>query len=367
MWITIASGPDFNFQYYAFVLIGLPFLFFKDEIGKRRLLFSLLPLLVFVFLEFNYCFFDRAVVIKGVNASLFGIINNLVSFFMSFIIFYFIYNENNNYLKALQTQTIEVEEKNKQLEHFAYIAAHDLNEPLRTVTSFIDIVKEEYEDVNDDKLKPYFSYIKKAITRMRAMIDSLLDYSRIGKFEKIETINTKDLITKIVSDLSKEIKVKEAEICFKALPNITLSTDERNCLIIKAPQLNNDTIITNDVVELKTYKKFVWKGRHDNVINTGGIKLFPEEIENRLQLLIGDRFFVAGIPDDSLGDKLILVIESEYDKIAKLSLMEDLTHIKSLSKYEIPKEIYFLPQFIETDTSKIQRKKTLDLLFEVRY
>lgn len=149
---------------------------------------------------------------------------------------------------------------------------------------------------------------------------------------------------------------------FKALPNISLGMDDRNCLIIKAPQLNDDTIITNDVVELKTYKKFLWKGRYDNVINSGGVKLHPEEIETKLQLLIGHRFFVTGIADDTLGDKLILIIERDYDEIEKLALQDGLNTLKTLSKYEIPKEIFFLPQFVETDNGKVQRAKTLELV-----
>ncbi len=154
---------------------------------------------------------------------------------------------------------------------------------------------------------------------------------------------------------------KEARF-FKALPNISLGVDERNCLIVKAPQLNDQTIVTNDVVELKTYKKFLWKGRYDNVINTGGVKLYPEEIETKLQLLIGNRFFVIGTPDNALGDRLILIIEGDYDKIAKTNLQEGLSNLKTLTKYEIPKEIYFLPQFVETDNGKVQRAKTLDMV-----
>jgi len=151
-------------------------------------------------------------------------------------------------------------------------------------------------------------------------------------------------------------------VYFNVLPNIEVSTDQRNCLVIHAPQLTNETIITNDVVEVKTNKKFVWKGRYDTIINSGGIKLFPEEIENKLQLLIDNRFIIAGIPDDVLGDRLILIIEQEEDRFAKMSLKQELNTNKYLSKYEIPKEIYYIPQFIETSTGKIQRKKTLELI-----
>ena len=104
-----------------------------------------------------------------------------------------------------------------------------------------------------------------------------------------------------------------------------MSTDERNCLIIKAPQLNDNEVITNDVVDLKTYKKFLWKGRFDNVINSGGIKLFPETIESKLQLLLSQRFFISSLSDDILGEKLILIIESDFDEQIKKQIFENKT------------------------------------------
>ncbi|RZS93905.1 AMP-binding protein [Aquimarina brevivitae] len=157
-------------------------------------------------------------------------------------------------------------------------------------------------------------------------------------------------------------KKKEVKKYFKALPNITLSVDDRNCLRIKAPELAKHPIQTNDVVELKTYKKFLWKGRYDNVVNSGGVKLFPETIESKLQLLIPHRFFITSQPDDSLGERLILIIECDYDPEIKKELQKAIRKEDSLAKYEVPKEIYFLPQFIETPTGKIQRTKTLEFI-----
>jgi len=142
---------------------------------------------------------------------------------------------------------------------------------------------------------------------------------------------------------------------YKILPNITIYKDDRNCLLIKAPKITNEFIITNDVVTLISDKEFTWVGRYDNVINSGGIKLFPEKIEEKLSVLIKNRFFVVGIKDASLGEKLILLIEGNKKVI-------DFTLIQGLSKYEIPKNIYFISKFIETETKKIQRLQTLDLL-----
>ena len=153
--------------------------------------------------------------------------------------------------------------------------------------------------------------------------------------------------------------------CFKALANITLTIDHRNCLVIKAPHLSDQTIVTNDVVKLKTYKKFIWKGRFDNVINSGGIKLYPEEIENKLQFLIGHRFFIASVPDDSLGDKVVLIVERPYHEKAEIMLLDAIKELKTFKKYEVPKKIYFISPFSETQTGKIQRAHTLQRVLEL--
>jgi O-succinylbenzoic acid--CoA ligase len=144
---------------------------------------------------------------------------------------------------------------------------------------------------------------------------------------------------------------------FKTLPKITISTDHRKCLVINAPHICKEQVYTNDVVELLSENSFLWKGRYDNVINSGGIKLFPEEIERKLSPYIDRRFFVAGIKDAVLGEKLVLLIEGDAYKTPEQMFAD-------LGKYEIPKNNYFVAEFIETATGKIQRKKTVKHLFK---
>ncbi len=205
--------------------------------------------------------------------------------------------------------------------------------------------------------------IKKLIVGGGAVSENLKQLTQGIKTKIFETYGMTETVSHIAARrINPKKKEKKDGAFFKALPNITLNIDERNCLVIKAPQLNEETIITNDVVDLKTYKKFLWKGRYDNVINSGGIKLYPEEIETKLQLLIGHRFFIAGLPDDTLGNKLVLVIEQSYDAVTYRALKDGIQNLKILTKYEIPKEIYFIPQFIETENDKVQRTKTLELV-----
>src|SRR5574343_292224 len=124
------------------------------------------------------------------------------------------------------------------------------------------------------------------------------------------------------------------------------SYDDRNCLVIHAPRISDDVIVTNDLVELLNENQFVFVGRVDNVINSGGIKLIPEQIEEKLSHQLTQRFFIASKPDAELGEKVILVIEGEA-----FDLVDDF--YKTLDKYEKPKEIVFVSKFKETATGKI--------------
>ena len=142
---------------------------------------------------------------------------------------------------------------------------------------------------------------------------------------------------------------------YQTLPNTTIYKDERNCLVIKNEKISNEVLFTNDVVDLISDTQFEWLGRFDNVINSGGIKLHPEKIEDKLTKIMKQRFFVAGISDEQLGEKLVLIVEGNTSSL-------NLTKA-NLSKFEFPKETFFIDNFIETETKKIQRKKTLDLIF----
>lgn len=160
-----------------------------------------------------------------------------------------------------------------------------------------------------------------------------------------ETYGMTETITHIAA---KKIQ----EPTFTVLPGISISLDDRKCLVIEAPRLSELKIVTNDIVEIVDLQHFIWLGRFDNVINSGGIKLFPERIEERLSTKISNRFFVIGKPDVVLGEKLVLVIEGEpYDL--------EPTVFDLLEKYEKPKEIIFVPAFTETESGKIKRHESL--------
>ena len=182
---------------------------------------------------------------------------------------------------------------------------------------------------------------------------SLKNRLKSKKTNCFETYGMTETLTHIAS---REIHGDSS--AFTSLPGVNLSTDQRNCLVIDVPYLNEDKIITNDLVELLANDKFKLKGRVDNVINSGGIKVIPEEIEEKLSTHISESFFVAGVPDDHLGEKVILVIEG----VSKNNIEATIQNDTLLGKYEKPKIIRFVTSFKRTPNGKIQRKATLERL-----
>ena len=119
--------------------------------------------------------------------------------------------------------------------------------------------------------------------------------------------------------------------------------------------MSNTFFVTNDIVRLSGKTSFEWLGRFDNVINSGGVKLFPEEIEKRISELIPDnRFYVTGVSDERLGEKAVLMVEDQNCTQENIvSFMKEVRSI--LSPYQIPKEIRFVSNFRETYSGKIVR------------
>src|SRR5215212_3613725 len=94
----------------------------------------------------------------------------------------------NQTLQLVQANK-EMELKNRELEQFAYVASHDLQEPLRTTSSFVDLLQQQYKGKLDPKADKYLNYISSSSDRMKVLIKDLLDFSRIGKKGNLETVD----------------------------------------------------------------------------------------------------------------------------------------------------------------------------------
>lgn len=175
---------------------------------------------------------------------------------------------------------------------------------------------------------------------------------------KLQTLSTEIWETYAMTETVTHIAAKRiGEVAFTTLPGVSVSTDSRGCLVIHAPSVADTTVVTNDLATVQDAEHFIWLGRVDNVINSGGIKLYPEQIEEKLSTFISQRFFVHGIQDDVLGERLVLIVEGEPYTVSADAYI-------ALDKYEKPKEVLFVSQFAETGTGKIQRSETIKLFAE---
>jgi len=161
-------------------------------------------------------------------------------------------------------------------------------------------------------------------------------------------------MTETISHIALK-KINEIEN--RCLPQIKVSLSADETLKIDAPLLLEKPIVTNDLVTIISNTSFEWLGRKDNIINTGGVKIIPERVENILSKHIVTPFFIAGVPDKILGEKLVLITEKQSVKIEKEKWLTI-----GLHAYEIPKENIVFENFVKTETGKNNRRKTLGLI-----
>lgn len=122
--------------------------------------------------------------------------------------------------KKVQQRTGELERKNKELEQFAYVASHDLQEPLRTISSFVELLQQQYYGKLDENANIYLTYIAQSSDRMKTLIKDLLDYSRIGRKTELQRVDCNIILSEVLADLSSTINQNAAIIEAGQLPVI---------------------------------------------------------------------------------------------------------------------------------------------------
>ncbi|MCW5519562.1 AMP-binding protein [Aureitalea sp. L0-47] len=180
--------------------------------------------------------------------------------------------------------------------------------------------------------------------------------------EKLQDVETEVFATYGMTETATHVAVRRINgparsESFSALPDVKFSTDERQCLVINAPKILDKPITTNDVVSLHSPTNFTWHGRYDNVINSGGVKIYPEVVEAKLASDIESSFMVASEKDPELGERVILVYEGDERSVPNLSRA-----FEKLESYERPKRVYSLSKFVYTETGKLKRKDILQVL-----
>ena len=162
-------------------------------------------------------------------------------------------------------------------------------------------------------------------------------------------------MTETVSHVAlRRLNGEGASDFFIPQPTIDLWLDQRGCLSICGSVTRGETIATNDRVAFQADGSFRWLGRIDNVINSGGVKVQAEKVERALEKQLPDvRLFVTGTPDSVLGEAVTAFVESTPQPV-DVAL--------GLTRYEQPRQVHFLRQFMETPTGKVDRMATVALL-----
>lgn len=121
--------------------------------------------------------------------------------------------------RKIQYYIHELERNNKELEEFNYVASHDLREPLRTITSYCDLLREDLDDKVTDDVSEDINFITDAATRMNILIQDLLQLSRAGRVDfSREPVDLNQIILNVKADLELKIKETNAKITLDKLP-----------------------------------------------------------------------------------------------------------------------------------------------------
>lgn len=154
-------------------------------------------------------------------------------------------------------------------------------------------------------------------------------------------------MTETVSHIAIKKIEKGSSNLFRALPGVHFSADENDCLVIHAPAWNQANLKTTDVIEWVSPTTFRWLGRADFVINSGGVKIHPEEVESAIARELEMHGYLVGVPDETLGMKAVLVLDETPNTEMDFGF---------LKPYHRPKEVVVIPAFPRTSSDKIDRR-----------
>ena len=152
----------------------------------------------------------------------------------------------------------------------------------------------------------------------------------------------------------RRISGPEASEWYMPFPTVKLSTTDEGCLVIDAPEVCAQTLTTNDIVELKSDGRFRIRGRKDNVICSGGIKIQIEEVEQILKKYMRVPYIISKRKDEKFGE--IVVLLTEGDTAEAQTICEQV-----LPKYHQPKVYLHVNQIPLTETGKPARKRAEEL------
>ncbi len=196
---------------------------------------------------------------------------------------------------------------------------------------------------------------EKSLSLIRKCKTTILGGARVNEAleKKLKSIPNEIYETYGMTETITHIAMRKLglERDFHVLPKMEISQNNEDCLVIKTPYFKHK-IITNDIVELTSSQSFRLLGRKDFIINSGGLKINPQELEQQIQPYIPVPFIIHSIPDEKLGQKVVLVVENNEPITIEIP-----SHL--IEKNKFPKEIITIAKFPRTLSGKIKRNEVL--------
>lgn len=198
-------------------------------------------------------------------------------------------------------------------------------------------------------------------TKLNQVEKLLLGGSPVNKDleDRISRINTPIFIgygmTETMSHVAlRRLNGTDASSIYRAVDGVSFSLDDRDCLVVHAPHRGVFELFTNDVATLLDEFTFNWLGRYDHVINTGGVKVFPEMIEEKIESIISQSFYISSQKEKVLGEEVVIVLEGELPDQDTISNWNS-QMLAILHKYEMPRKWMSKEEFNYTQTGKVIR------------
>lgn len=178
--------------------------------------------------------------------------------------------------------------------------------------------------------------------------------------EQLKQLHSNAWITYGMTETLTHVAVRKAgeqPPAFKALPDISFRTETDGCLCIQAPFLESE-IKTNDLAEILPDGRFLLLGRADFVINSGGLKLFPEQLEQRLASFFPGPFFITSRPHALLGEVPVIVAEASLITPGDIKELKQFL-FQTFSSRERPVALIPVEKIYLSESGKILRRQTL--------